>query len=165
MSYQDIRISHIEPIRALTLRFIAQSHLHFARVVAEIRGAAQQHTFRASSYPIHITHATEYSQNNVENEFVLPIDESWIDALPLATFGTMTVRELPAVDAATYIHNGDPERVNDRLVDLERWVAAHGYTLTGSFRLVYLRGLVVRLPIEEWKFEVQYPLATVLFNR
>jgi hypothetical protein len=55
MSYQDIRIARVEPIRALTLHFIAHNHLHFARVVAEIRAAAQQHSFRASGYPIHIT--------------------------------------------------------------------------------------------------------------
>jgi effector-binding domain-containing protein len=161
MASQDFRIAHVAPIRALALRFTTHNHLHLARVLAEIRDAALAHAFRASGYPIHITYATRYHQDEVETEFVLPIDSAWTEPLPLATFGTMTVRELPGVDAATYIHTGSPDRVNDRLDDLQRWIAAQGYALGGSLRLVYVRGLVVRLPIGEWTFEVQYPLVNV----
>jgi effector-binding domain-containing protein len=160
MSDQDFHIKRVEPIRALTLRFVAQNHLHLARVSAEIRTAAQAHSVRASGYPIHITYATVYDQHPAENEYLLPIDESWTESLPLPTFGTMSVRTVQSVEAASYIHTGDPHGINDRLVDLQRWVASQGYALGGSLRLVYLRGLVVRLPIEEWVFEVQYPLAS-----
>lgn len=158
MSHLDIHIKHLEPIRGLTLRFILQNHLHFARVSAEIRGTAKAHSFRASSFPIHITYATAYDQSNTENEYVLPINDSWTESLPLPTFGIMTVREIPAVEAATYTHTGDPHRINDRLLDVEHWVEANGYVLAGSLRLVYRRAIVERLPMAEWTFEVQYPI-------
>jgi effector-binding domain-containing protein len=71
----------------------------------------------------------------------------------------MTIREFPEIDAATYLHLGSPESVNEGLIDLHQWVASHGYTETGEIRLVYLKGLVVqRLPVDEWMFEVQHPL-------
>jgi effector-binding domain-containing protein len=146
----------------VTLRFILQNHLHFARVSAEIRGTAQAHSFRASSYPIHITYAIVYDQSNTENEYVLPINDSWAESLPLPTFGIMTVREIPAIDAATYIHTGDPHRINDRLSELQRWVKANGYALAGSLRLVYGRAIVERLPMENWVFEVQYPVVKAI---
>jgi effector-binding domain-containing protein len=162
MSHLDINIKHLEPIRGLTLRFILQNHLHFARVSAEIRNTAKTHSFRASSYPIHITYATVYDQSNTENEYVLPINDSWTESLPLPTFGTMTVREIPSVVAATYIHTGDPHSINDRLLDVEQWVEANSYVLAGSLRLVYGRAIVERLPMDEWTFEVQYPITTAI---
>ena len=73
----------------------------------------------------------------------------------------MTVRVIPAVEAATYIHTGDPHRINDRLLDVEQWVEANGCVLASSLRLVYGRAIVERLPMEEWTFEVQYPITTV----
>jgi hypothetical protein len=158
MSKLDIRIKHVEPFRGLTLRFFAQNHLHFARVVAEIRTAARAQSVRASGHPIQIIYADHYRQNDVDTEFVLPIDDSWIASVPLPTFGIMTVRELPGVEAATYTQTGSPDSLNDRMVELQRWVAAYGYKLSGSIRMVYLRGLVVPLPVEEWMFEIQHPL-------
>jgi hypothetical protein len=31
----------------------------------------------------HFTYATVYDQNNIENEYVLPINDSWTESLPL----------------------------------------------------------------------------------
>jgi effector-binding domain-containing protein len=160
MPHHDIRIKQVQPIRALTLRFLAQNHLHFARVVAEIRAAARAQSVRASAHPIQITYADSYRQNNVDTEFALPVADARTARVPLATFGTMTVRELPEAVAASYIHTGSPDSLNDGLAHLQGWVAAHGYKLSGSMRMIYLRGLVEPLPVGEWVFEVQYPLET-----
>jgi DNA-binding transcriptional MerR regulator len=162
LSQMDIRIKHLEPFRGLTLRFTAQNHLHFARATAEIRSALMDRSFRGSSYPIHITYANEYSHEQVDTEFVIPASDAWTEDVPLPTFGTMVVREYASVEAATYLHHGSPDSLNEGLVDLQRWVASHGYTLAGSMRLVYLKGLVVqRLPVDEWMFEIQHPLEKV----
>jgi DNA-binding transcriptional MerR regulator len=159
VSQQDIRIKRLAAFRALTLRFTAQHHLHFARVTAEIRSTLQAKSFAGNGHPIHITYAHEYHHDHVEAEFVVPANDAWTEDVPLPTFGTMTIREFPEIDAATYLHLGSPESVNEGLIDLHQWVASHGYTETGEIRLVYLKGLVVqRLPVDEWMFEVQHPL-------
>lgn len=156
--YLDIQIKQLDPIRGLTLRFVLQNHLHFARVSAEIRNTAMARGFRANGYPIHITYATVYDQSNTPNEYVLPVAEAWTEDLALPTFGTLTVREIPAVEVVTYSHAGDPHEINARLPDVEAWAAAQGYALAGSLRLVYGRAMVERRPMTEWTFDVQYPV-------
>jgi DNA-binding transcriptional MerR regulator len=161
LSQMDIRIKHLEPLHVLSLRFRAANHLHLARVWAEIRAAAQAQSVRGSGHPLVITYADEYVTDDIDTECMIPVDAAWTAPVPLATFGTMSVREMDGIEAATYLHTGSPDTVNDGLVDLQRWVAAHGFRLGGSLRMVYLRGLIVPLPSSEWMFEMQHPLQKV----
>jgi effector-binding domain-containing protein len=157
----NYELKHLEPVRALRLRFLAKSHLHFAQAVAEVRTAARAHAVQGTGYPIQIVYAGRYVQDDVESEFAIPVAESWTESLPLATFGAMTVSDLPAATAAVYLHEGSPETLNDGLADLERWAAAQSYRPGGWIRLVYRRGFVVPLPTSEWQFEVQHGLEKV----
>ena len=158
MSQSEIHIKQVESLRVLTLRFTAQNHRHFAQVWAEIRAALQANSFQASGHPIQIIYADEYLEDNIDTEIILPTSDTWMGSIALASSGTMTVRELSGATAASYLHSGDPKLLNDKRIDLQRWTAAYGYKLGGSMRMVYLRGLVVRLPVEEWLFEIQHPL-------
>ena len=108
---------------------------------------------------VQIVYADEYNQENIDTEFIYPVGNGWSDDLPLPTVGTMTFREVPGVEeAATYIHEGNTDHINEHLVDLQRWVAANGYKLSGSIRMVALRGPLERLPEDEWMMEIQHPL-------
>lgn len=156
MPQDEITIKQVEPFRALTLRFTAQNHRHFAEVWAEIRTTLYVKSFRASAHPIHIIYADEYLEDHIDNEIVLPTDDSWAESIVLASAGTMTVRTLPDITAAAYLHSGNPNRINERHDDVLHWAAEHGYQLGGSMRLIYLRGPVERG--EEYLIEVQHPL-------
>jgi effector-binding domain-containing protein len=163
MPPHDFRIKQLESFRALSLRFIAQNHLHFARVCADIRAAAGEKSVPVNRQPIQITYAAEYRENDVDTEFVLPIEDTWTERVPLAHFGTMTVREFSGMEAVTYVIGASNlDSVNAGLDDLERWIETQGYKRGDSIWMVYLKGFVTPLPVEERLFEIQHPLEKVL---
>lgn len=158
VTHNRFQIKPTPPTRILSLRFTARSHLHFAQACAEIRAAAQQHGLRGVGYPIQIVYASRYREDDIDTAFAIPIADSWTDDLVLPTFGRMSVGELPAVQAAVYTHSGALVTLNDARPALEKWVTAQGYRLSETIRIIYLRGLVLSLPVEEWTFEIQHPL-------
>ncbi len=156
MTQPQFDLKHIDPFPALTLRFTAQNHLHFARVWAEIRTALVAKSFRASTHPIHIIYANEYVEDDIDNEIVLPCDASWIEDVPLVSAGTMTVRQISEISAVSYVHAGNPNRINDKRPEVVAWLGENHYRLQGSMRLIYLRGFVI--PGEDYLIEVQQPI-------
>jgi hypothetical protein len=106
-----------------------------------------------------IVYAKESEQHNIDSEFVYPIGENVTEDISLPARGTLTIRDVPGIpEAATYIYEGDPDNIDEHLVDVQRWVAANGYKLGDKFRIVMLRGPVEQLPAKEWMQEIQYPL-------
>lgn len=159
MSQLDVRIKKVEPVRALTIRILAKSHDDIGRLGLEIVTALRQNNIQPSSTPFAIVYAEEYRQHDVDIEFAWPVDGSRTEDFPLPTRGTLVLRDIPGMEeAATYLYQGDVDNSTDYLVDLQRWVAANGYKLSGMLRMVYLRMPEVDLPPEEWLTEVQYPL-------
>ena len=159
MSQLDVRIKKVEPIHALTLRFIAKTHADYGRIGREVDRAVENKQVEICANLVQIVYADEYNQRDIDTEFVYPVDKSWSKDLPLASAGTLTLREIPGIEeAATYPYEGDPDHINEHLVDLQRWVAANGYNLSGSIRMVMLRGPYDRLPSDEWMMEIQHPL-------
>ncbi len=172
MSQLDIRIKKVEPVRALTLRFLAKDHGDIERVGREMMPTLLAHKLigddSALARPFQIVYAKEYHQTDVDTEFVYPVPARWQDDLPLPTEGTMTIREVPGVAAAaTYIYHGDPDNINENLVDLDRWVVANGYKLSEQIRMVVLRfpydenqplTADAEINASQWMMEIQYPL-------
>ena len=158
MSQLDVRIKQVEPVRALTIRFLAKTHDDIGRVGNEVLAALQQNNVHLSSTLFSIVYAEEYRQHDVDIETVCPVDASRTENLPLPSAGTLVLRDIPGIEAATYLYQGDIDNINDNLVDLQRWVAANGYKLSGMLRMVYLRIPRVGSPLDEWLAEIQYPL-------
>jgi effector-binding domain-containing protein len=159
MSKLDVRIKKVEPMRALTFRRVFPTHAEIEQVGLELQKALRVHRVGTLEPWLALVYADEYSQHNVDMEFVYPVNDAHTGDLPLETGVVMTLREIPGIaEAATYIYEGNPDDVNEVLVDLQRWVAANGYKLSGMIRLVALRGPKERLPANEWLTEVQHPL-------
>ena len=159
MNQLDVRIKKVESVHALTYRHVAPDHGEIERIGDALQRALRQNNVRVTPPVFQIVYSEEYSQHDVDMEFVVPVDPSHQSDLPLDTGGAMTLRDIPGVDeAATFIYSGDPDNVNDHLVDLHRWVAEHGYKLASAIRMVMLRGPFERLPSDEWLSEIQYPL-------
>lgn len=156
MPKTQFELKHVSSFSALTLRFTAQNHLHFARVWAEIRTTLMAKSFRASAHPIHIIYAAEYVEDNIDNEIVLPCDASWTEDIPLASAGSMTVRQIPEILAVSYAHAGNPNRINEERPDLMAWLGEHHYRLQGAMRLIYVRGFVI--PGEDYLIDVQHAI-------
>lgn len=153
-------------MRALTIRFMAKDHRDIDRVGSEMQDALKKHGIhpadnppRDGSLPVQIIYSEEYDQNDIDVEFAIPVDATWKGDMPLATAGTMTVREIPGIpQVASYIKEGDPDKINENLVDVQRWVAANGYKLCDSVRFVALQGPFHDRDFEKWVMEIQYPL-------
>jgi DNA-binding transcriptional MerR regulator len=159
MSQLDVRIKKVEPFRALTIRILAKTHDDIARVGREAQETLQGNNVHPISTPLTIVYADEFRQHDVDIEFVWPVDGSRTENLPLPASGTMTLREVPGIEAATCVYEGRPSlHINDNLVDMQRWVAANGYKLSNMLRMVHLRGALEILPFDEWLTEIQYPL-------
>jgi DNA-binding transcriptional MerR regulator len=159
MNQLDVRIKKIEAVRALTYRRIVSDHGEIDRIGEALQKALREHNVKTAPPPFSIVYAEEYNQHDVDMEFVIPVDPSHQGDLPLETGGTMTLRDVPGVDeAASYIYSGDPDNINDHLVDIQRWAAEHGYKLVSTIRMVMLRGPFEHLPADEWMEEIQYPL-------
>ena len=159
MSQLDVRIKKIDPVRALTYRHVVPDHGEIERIGEALQRALRQNNVKVAPPVFQIVYSEEYNQNDVDVEFVVPVDPSHAGDLPLDTGGAMTLRDVPGVDeAATYIYSGDPDKINDHLVDLQRWVAEHGYKLVNTIRMVMLKGPFEHLPTDEWLAEIQYPL-------
>ena len=174
MSQLDIRIKTVESVRALTLRILAKDHGDIERVGREFMPLLLEKKLIGAettpARPFQIVYAKEYHQTNVDMEFVIPVPDQWQDDLPLPTQGTMTIRGVPGIEAAaTYIYHGDPDKINENLVDLDRWVVANGYKLSEQIRMV-----ILRFPYDEhkplpdsaintdnWMMEIQHPLEKV----
>ena len=172
MSQLDIRIKKVEPVRALTIRFLAKTHDDIGNMVQEVTQALFKHKLlqngQQTSPGFQIVYAKEYTQHNVDNELVFPIPDTWQDNIELSTPGTLTIREVPGMEkAATYLYKGNPDDINENLVDVERWVLANGYQLSDEVRIVTLQVpaemkmaqlSVVNIDWEQWLGEIQYPL-------
>lgn len=162
MSQLDVRIKQIQPFRALTSRYQFGTHAEIEPVAVEILAALEEHRVKVAAPLNYFIYGDEYRPQDIDVEFVAPVEDTYTGDLPLKTAGVMTVREIPGIDeAATYLYKGTPDEVNDALVDLQRWVAANDYRLGGMIRVVTLRGPLEGLPRSEWLHEIQHPLERV----
>ena len=165
MSQLDIRIKKVDPVRALTLRILAKDHSDIERIVRAMAPILvdnlivdSQGQSLADAHNFQIVYAKEYAQTNIDTEFVVPVQSHWKSNLSIPNEGNMILREVPGFEhAATYIHAGDPDDINENIVDLERWVAANNYKLSDEVRIVTLR-FPMNFDMSQWMGEIQYPL-------
>jgi effector-binding domain-containing protein len=78
-----------------------------------------------------------------------------VDATP---GGSLVITELPAIEAATLVHEGPMDDVMPSIQTLGRWINAHGYRSLGYNREVYLR-CGAGMP-EPWQTELQEPVTS-----
>lgn len=81
---------------------------------------------------------------------------------PLQASGRVKVYELPAVTAASIIHNGSYKRISEAYNELFRWIGANGYRPCGPTRELYLKcSMPVRQDDESYVTEIQAPVEKV----
>ena len=159
MSQLDVLVKQVQPFRALTSRYQFGTHAEIEPAAMEIMAAITENDVKLVAPLVYFIYANEYSPQDIDVEFVCPVEDTYTGDLPLKSAGVMPVREIPGIkEAATYIYTGAPDDINNALVDLQRWIAANGYRLGGVIRLVHLRGPLEGLPRSEWLIEAQHPL-------
>jgi DNA-binding transcriptional MerR regulator len=99
-------------------------------------------------------HDQEYREKDVDAEAGFYLHK------PVPVGDGVRVYELPAVNAASIIHNGSYQRLSEAYDALLRWVASNGYQVAGPIRELYLHmSLPARQDDESYVTEIQVPVS------
>jgi len=162
VSTLDIVVKRIEPFSALTLRRSFQSRQErevIARGIEE--GIRRGDIAWTGGVPTAIFYEDEFRGDYLDTEMVVPVSPTHPPSVPLGDAGTLTLRELPAVEtAAVYLHQGDYDSLNEKYLLLERWAVENGYHLSGTWRFLYHRGPMHRGAASDYLTEIQHQLYT-----
>lgn len=159
----DIVIKRIEPQFALTLRKIFHSRPERERVGQGIRAAIEQGRIHwTGSTPINIFYEEEFRGEYSDTEFAVPVEAAHTPTVSLGEIGTLTLRELPAMEtAAVYLHQGDYPSLTEKFLLMQRWVVENGYALSGIMRFLYHRGPMHTANPSEYLTEIQHQITRI----
>lgn len=165
----EVVVKPISPLRALTMRIsIGQENMP-AKMLdfqTEVEQAMAQHAIKLSAPWMEIYTAEEFQVDFQDSEFVLPVDETQTEDVPLATAGVLKLKTVPGLPlAATYIHhstdlNGyDNQHVSEVMPVLRRWIVGNGYQMLGTHRTVRHYGPLEHAEYKDWITEFQHEVA------
>ncbi|HLV37718.1 MAG TPA: MerR family transcriptional regulator [Spirillospora sp.] len=158
----DIVVKQIEPLRAVTLRRVCPTQQDADAIGHAIQSAIARGLVRPTGQPMNNLYGDEFTREDIDIEFILPVDETHTQDVPLEYMGTMTLRTLPGFAlAATYIHRGDYDALNEKLALVQRWVIENGYRLCDTVRFVYFRGPMHGGSPAEYITEIQHEIEII----
>jgi len=154
----DVVIKEIETHKVLYQR-IRVTGSEIDQIGAEIWKAYEKKDFIPNSYPAGIMYGDEINPDDYEFAFAIPVGDDQGD-FTLPTMGTLEVREIPTVTAATIVVQGHNERqFIERKVQLQRWAVENGYEITEEMRVIQYKPPAIT-PREEWVTELQLVVTT-----
>ncbi len=156
----DIVVKRIEPFFALTLRRTFQSRQEREVIARGIEEGIRQRTIAwTGGVPTSIFYEEEFRGDYLDTEMVAPVSPTHTPSVSLGDAGTLTLRELPAMEtAAVYMHQGDYDSLNEKYLMLQRWAVENGYHLSGTWRFLYHRGPMHRGAAADYLTEIQHQL-------
>lgn len=160
METVDIVIKRIEPFYALTHR-----EQNLTRQDRIVRGEAIERAVRTeqikwtNASPVVSYYEEEFRGDYSDEEVLIPVQPTHIPLVIIENMFTMELREVPAIEAAaTYLHQGDYNTLNEKYVFLQRWAVENEYKLSGAWRFVYHRGPMHHVDPSEYLTELQHPI-------
>jgi effector-binding domain-containing protein len=157
----DILIKRLEPFHALTLRRSARTRAERELVREPIGTAVQQGLIQPSGIPalaLNIYYEDEFRGDYEDYEICIPVSAAHPPSVAVGNLGVFTLREIPAAQAATYLHQGDYDALSEKYLFLQRWAVENNYQLSGVWRFVWHRGPMHRVPPAEYLTELQHPI-------
>ena len=155
----QIVVKKIEPFSALTLRKVFPAQTDIDQIGHEIQKVVATGTLRSITTPMGILYSDEFKREDQDYEFILPEDSAHIHEVALGNGDTLRPREVHGIEmAATYLHQGDYDTLNEATVSLQRWTVANGYMLGCEMRMIYFRGPMHRVPPTEYLTELQHQI-------
>jgi DNA-binding transcriptional MerR regulator len=156
----EVVIKKIDPFPALTLRDIFPSQQDIDATGHEILQAYMTGAIKPVATPMGIAYAEEFTRQNLDYEFVLPSEQK--TPVTLESRGTFAPRRVAGVEtAATYLHLGDYDTLNDALMQLQRWTVENGYQLGSEMRMIYFRGPMHGVAPADYLTELQHPIRKI----
>jgi DNA-binding transcriptional MerR regulator len=140
MPHQDIVLKSIEAQHVVSIREIIPTPVIVGKLLNEGFAALGGQGIQPTNAPQTIYHDEEFDPAHIDVEVVIPVAESVTQDIGLADGRKFAVRDLPAVpSAASVIHMGSYDSLNETYQALGKWVEANGYRLSGSAREIYLK--------------------------
>jgi DNA-binding transcriptional MerR regulator len=169
MQTVDIAIKRIEPFYAMTLRHQKQTWEERMLIGEAIGNAIESGRIKpvgstatnplGSAPMINLFYEEEFQGMYSDTEVVITVETAHTPEVSLGDVGTFRLREMPAIEAAaTYMHQGDYDSLNEKYVFLQRWAIENGYRLGGTWRFVYHRGPMHPVDPSGYLFELQHPI-------
>lgn len=159
MQTVDIVIKRIEPFHALTMRGI-----HRTREEREVVGKGIEAAIRlgqikwTGNSPVTIYYEEEFHGDYDDSEYCIPVLPTHPPEVTVENAGTFKLCELLAIEAATYLHQGDYDTLNEKYLFLQRWAVENGHKISGVWRFVWHRGPMHHVDPSEYLTELQHPI-------
>ena len=149
----QVDIKKIEKQKVASLRRTIPTYKDICMLFDELCGFLEEKKAKWIGPPMAIYHDTEYKENDVDVELVVPITGS------LMVAGRIVVRELEGVDqAACVIHKGPYENFGQTYGFIMDWLEKSTWEMNGPNREVYLQGPSQSNDPKAYLTELQFPV-------
>jgi DNA-binding transcriptional MerR regulator len=122
----------IKKMKAATLRGILPAYSHVPEQIGKVFAYIGQNRGFPVGPPMSLYHDHEYREQDVDVETVVPVKG------PIKDGEEIVIRELPAIEAAVLIHEGDVADISQAYEAAGHWIEANGYQIAGPVRERYL---------------------------
>ncbi|MBV8829155.1 MAG: MerR family transcriptional regulator [Acidobacteriaceae bacterium] len=150
---QDIIVKELSPQWIASVRKTIPSYPAVGQLYGEIFAALGPHAAGAGPV-VALWHDPEYKEKDVDAEAGVYLKTS------VPVNDSVRVYELPAVKAASIIHQGAYNRLSESYDAILRWIEANRTSVAGPIRELYLQcGNPVRQDDESYVTEIQIPIS------
>lgn len=155
----DIVIKQTKPYYAMTIRRMFANQAERDAAAIEIEQAFRDGRIQWNGGAItNIFHEDEFRGDYSDGEYTIPVEPNHAPSVS-GKAGTLTLREVPSIaTAATYMHEGNYDTLNEKYLFLQRWAVENGYKLSGEWRFVYHRGPMHQVPPSKYLTELQHSI-------
>ncbi|PMB52640.1 MerR family transcriptional regulator [Fischerella thermalis CCMEE 5201] len=152
MPNYEVVIKKMEPIKVASIREILPDYSSVGRLYDELLTYLNQQGVKEGTYWAAIWHDPGYKDSNVDGEAVISIEKD------IPNTEQIRIYELPRFEkAASLVHHGSYNTLNQAYAALVSWIEANGYQIIGPNREVYITG-GNQQDNESYITEVQFPV-------
>lgn len=156
----DIAIKRIEPVSVMGIRRGFENDAEAAEAALAFEEAIRTGQIKWNGgAPVTIYYEQEFRGDYTDGEYTVPVNLPHATSVSHERWGTVSLRELPVIEAAaTYLHRGDYDTLNEKYLFLQRWAVENGYKLGEAWRFVYHRGPMHGAAPDDYLTELQHPV-------
>jgi DNA-binding transcriptional MerR regulator len=144
----------IKKMKAATLRGTLPNYGHVPEQIGKVFAYIGQNRGFPVGPPMSLYHDHEYREKDVDVETAVPVKG------PIKDGEGIVIRELPAIEAAVLVHEGDVKDISQAYEAAGRWLEENGYQINGPLRERYLSEGPPEDP-SQMVIEIQMPIEPI----
>jgi effector-binding domain-containing protein len=134
MPTYEVTLKEIPAQTVAGVRDVVPTPSEVSRLFGELFGHLGRQRVKYAGPPMSIYHDPEFSESDIDVEVAAPVEKTPPDS------DRVKSRELPAIHAASVVHQGPYEAIGEAYAAVMHWIEENGYHITAPIREVYLRG-------------------------